>query len=88
MEWRGDGGSTEQRDKNNRAMIGSIASENLDDSKWDMRDPRLDLMGMHTIVLDGWPVWPLVLLQVVMAGDRQAYVDSCLEDADFFTFAA
>jgi len=64
-------------------MSGSIKSENSADSEWGTMDHGLDVTGMHATVLGGRPVWPLVLHQLVMTGDRQAYVDRRLEDVDF-----
>ena len=64
-------------------MSGSIESENSADSKRGMRDPGLDVTGVHATVLGGRPVRPLVLHKLVMAGNCQAYVDQRLEDADF-----
>jgi hypothetical protein len=40
-------------------------------------------MGVHVMVLGGWPVWPLVLHWLVMAGDYQAYANCRLNDVDF-----
>ena len=64
-------------------MPGSVASKNSSNSEWGSRDPRLSVMGVHTTVLGGWPVWPLVLHKLVMAGDCQAYVDCHLVNTDF-----
>ncbi len=55
----------------------------LSASVWGADDPLVSVGGVHTTVLGGRPVWPLVLHQLLMAGDRRAYLEWRLAQADF-----
>lgn len=53
----------------------SMEESGADDSRW--------LWRVHTTVLSGWPVWPLVLHQLVMACNRRTYLEDCMAHVDF-----
>ena len=41
------------------------------------------MTGMHAMVLDGRPVWLLVLHELVVASYHGVYIDRCLDSMDF-----
>ena len=48
-------------------MSDALVSTNLSAEEWRADDPKVGVEGVHTMVLGGWPMWPLVLHQLVTA---------------------
>ena len=64
-------------------MLEASVSTNSSTEEWGANDPVVRVEGMHTMVLGGLPVWPLVLHQLVTARDCWAYLEHCLAQVDF-----
>jgi len=52
-------------------------------SGWGFDDPLVNVVGVHTTVLGGRPVWPLALQWLLTVNDRMAYLEHRMAQVDF-----
>ena len=64
-------------------MSEASVSTNSSAEEWGEDDPVVNVEGVHTTVLRGLPVWPLVLHHLVMVSNCRVYLEHCLVQVDF-----